>query len=412
MSEDLTTPPSPKNMQSEFSLGMAQTKNPNYKTRAFAEAAEDYLKAYFKAGDKKPSAYQVGEKGDHFETYAEDLVSICDILGQPRTPFCGSFEDRVKVLDIIRVSKRTPVVKHLVEELWGLKFTKMEARPEHRVIEGLLGGSAVAPKDISNALVTMQKNGRLKAFLESASQNGSASHKADLNEFFDILSDGIEASEQLARDYLESMLLIGAALLYFRFQRALMDESEAKLKRDEMYAILKKRLGKETDSALEAALGRIGRAYRKSLAEHLSIEEPPLSDKKALWSFYQKSLEEIPKFLDRVFAGENFYKSLAGIPNLPRIEREDNAEEASTTEVKQPEAKMAQAIFRESVDDYLKKFNKKKPEEQALVIDSAFLAYENLSDFFGKLEPDTLRKKRKSLKTQIQRLQELEQRLD
>ncbi len=337
----------------------------------------------------------VADKGDsHFGYYADALVKIKGILEKDGDTFVVPETERDALLkEIISHRRKRPIV-FFARELWGLDFSK-DIKPLRKANadRALKANKAKPLKVHPGELVSTE---HLWNYLNQWENADTSTLSVDLEEFNQVLTGCIFIFKKRSRQFEEAKLLLGASIIFVHLQKSLMLPEEAQSEDVSFKQSLEIVLNK-SDAALKSDIQRLSSGYRSKLAAYLNIPEPEYSDPKALFEFYKASVSVIPEYLEKRFSDE-------GISLQANANKTSNQDQGAT-------AKRARALLSEPLDDYLKKFKKKKPEEQALVIDSAFLAYENLSDFFGKLEPDALRKKRKSLKAQIQRLQELEGKL-
>ncbi|CAA6679313.1 MULTISPECIES: hypothetical protein [unclassified Lentimonas] len=394
---NIITDTSPLKKQNEFSLGDQETKveKPKFKYMepCFVEAVADFLKP-----ESTLTKNAVAQKGDkHFDRYSDELITISKIVGQPENIKNIPSKQRAEVLDIIRCSNVPKPLRFFANELWNLDFQK-DALKAGGANQALASKSPQTGLDYDRKDSCVQK---LKTLLKGHNEEKQLS--ADqLDSLIDSLTQSTEQAAAQSRRYLTGMLYIGAALIFFRFQCALLDKADAQALHGRLLSALNRHFNKSTRTALDATLGRIRRAYIKTIAYHLEEPEPDLKDKKDLWSLYTRSIEEIPILVERYFEGNLNDSYLTGIPYLPTVPGKRKVKSSKEPPEWALHIKSLKSLF-EATDPGS---NDKKHFDGGFV-DATMFSLERLTNILSKQEPSTLHGCKQSIQEQIERLESL-----
>jgi hypothetical protein len=396
MKTDTITDTPPLKKQNEFSLGDQETKveKPKFKYMepCFVEAVAEFLRH-----ESTLTRNAVAQKGDkHFDRYSEELIAIRDTIGPPDKNKQIPADQRTEVLDLIRCSSAAKPLLFLANRLWGLDFKKEALRADSGSQSTVLNQSEIQQEKERGDSSPVA----LKSFLEK--------HNADkplsVNQMEDLiqsLAQGTKQAEAQSRIYIETMLYIGAALIFFRFQCALLDKEEAKALHDRLLVALNLNFRKTTKSALDSTLGRIRRAYLKAMSAYQEIQTPELSDKKTLWNLYKNSLPQIPKLVDRYFSGDLSEKYFNGIPYLPKIPGSESEKKTQSPEWAR-HVKALRAMFEASDPD-----SDKDNDFDERYVESTMFSLERLTGILALQDNQTLYSYKVTIEDQIKRLESL-----
>ena len=356
--ERLTNKASPKEMQSAQPVGEQDIKGqkhdikPAVASNAAAKPLEDTVKSKRpEAVDESQCSYMktgfieevttfllpnstiivnaVATKGDkHFYRYSDDLIQIRDLIGPPADKVEIPKDCESQILELLYLSSSPKPLVFLVKELWGLDLNRGVIHEKSDPLADIKSKGRNEYTDLEVVDEGIESHQKLTHLLKSNCSSNQMLSPEQMDEFFKSLTAESVNADRLARQYLESILSIGAALIFFRFQCALQSKEEAKELSNRLHAALKVYFNKRTESALKSALGRISRAFRTAMSSHLGVQEPAIGDKEALWDFYTKSVPEIPILVNRYFDGDFDQTYLSGIPFIPQADVGDPKNEA------------------------------------------------------------------------------------
>jgi|GEM_PF-3334517 len=424
--DDLSATP-PSKVQNADSLGKQSEKKFKYQNEGFVDEVRNYLQPGSKTAKTKVGAGIC----KHFYRHAEEMLEIRDLLGVP-PPKGERMESKVStgqwsaILEIIRVSNHPKPLKFFVSELWGLNFSKARVEVKstggNESFDGNRGsdGNDLTITDGNVELVESEifYDGReavtqLREILTDSATEQRAMSESELISFTSVFAESTKVAIDQTRQYLETMLLIGAGMIFMRFQRRLLDKAEYSAFDAKIRAVLKDRFRSVSEDALKSTLGRISRAYRHAMSVHLDVEDPKLGDYEKLWDFYKKSLREIPALVDRYIEGGFDYKDLIGIPFLPSIGDKEEKEPKPPSE--KPEwhkyLKLLRPLFKAAEEGYLEEFIKKRSKEIGVTVEATLFTLEHIKEFYVSVDSCGITAHTGEIKKEVQEMHEVVQRI-
>lgn len=396
---------SPRKMQNAQSQG-ADLKNQKFNYQR--EEVVDAVRAYFQfGGSAKAKLAAVLDVYKHFYRHAGELAEVCEILGTPpkkgESLLDGVWRRELPIImEIIMISEHSKPLKFFISELWGVSFKKERASLNTLESEKNLngnskeeGGRSLSSADngvelIDSELVYEGRDAikQLRQILSESSEDQRALTHAEVTSFVSAFAGATKAAVDQTREYLETMLLIGAGVLFMRFQRRLLDVSEYKSLDQKIKTSLRGHLKSVSESAFKSTLGRISRAYRHALSVHMGVGDLQLSDHARLWEFYQNSLPEIPRLVDKYIAGGFDYRHLNGIPFLPKMgEEKEKATKSKPLKADWEEhLRLLKVLFRASEGGYLGEFVRTRGKSLTEDVDATLFGIEKIKEFYELLD--------------------------
>lgn len=419
---------SPDKMQNAHFRGEGAEKPKfNYQCEDFVDEVRDYLQP-----DSEGAKACVGDNiYKHFYRHSAELLKIRRIIGAPpckrgHVPVEVTREQRFAVLEVILISEHPKPLKFFVSELWGLDFSKAQLEVKSvdgngRINENVSSGGTgltMADGDVDLVESEIFYDGReainqLRRILSDSSAEQRAMTKSELASFASVFAESTKVAIDHTRQHLETMLLIGAGMIFMRFQRRLLEKAEYKSFDDNIRAVLREHFRSVSDGALKSTLGRISRAYRHAMSVHLATDSPLLSDHAKLWEFYKKSLPEIPALVDRYIEGGFDYRDLNGIPFLPSMGNDGEKEPKPTPEKPEWEKyiKLLRILFKAAEAGRLEKFVKARSETLPDVIEATLFSIEKIREFYEAAGRERISAHSDEIQKEVQFMNEVAQRI-
>jgi hypothetical protein len=321
---------------------------------------------------------------------------------------------------MIRISEYPKPLKYFVSELWNLDFSAARVEVVSADGNGSSGGNGSTMVDGDVELIESEifyhgneAVAQLRQMLTDSASEHRAMSESELMSFTSVFAESTKVAIDQTRQYLETMLLIGAGMIFMRFQRRLLDKAEYSAFDAKIRTVLKDRFRSVSDNALKSTLGRISRAYRHAMSVHLGLKIPQLSNYEKLWDFYIKSLPEISSLVDRYIEGGFDYKDLIGIPFLPSIADKEEKEQKPTPEKPEWEKylKILRALFKAAEQGYLEEFIKNRGKEIDETVEATLFSLEHIKEFYVSLDSCGITAHTGEIQEEVQEMHEVVQRI-
>lgn len=389
---------------------MPKVQSLNFKAPAFAPAVEKHIK------EKVALPPEISKPFSNYGRFLKDLYAALNYNEDEQIYTLPEPEYDAWVAKVQAHKHRAPI-EHLAMELFQIDLSvdgrKQQAHITQSSTTPVQTPHDDSPRDVSTqALEIIPHPKDILIQLSVEAEGRELEHEAWARGVANLIG----WLQETERKRLEIQLYLGAAMVVVRLKARRLLKDNA----DELLASF--------DLALESALGKSGKAlltesyricaaYRYAMTMYLSGgKETEIPDLKPaahaeLKKFNDKALPKISEFLRKYDEGKIPHAWISGMPNIAKASAlaiggsGNKAGNKSTAH--EADAKRARSLLSGPVQMYVAKFEKKDLKEKKLIVESAFLGYGNMTDFFEKVDQSLINEHRDDIIALSKRLLQL-----
>lgn len=389
---------------------MTKVQSLNFKDPAFAPAVEEHIK------EKVALPPEISKPFSNYGRVLRDLYAALNYNGDEQVYTLPEPEYDAWVAKVQAHTHRAPI-EYLAMKLFEIDLSADGRKQQAHSIQSITTTAQTPhddrPRDASTQaldIIPQPKDILIQLSVEAEGQD--LEHEAWARGVADLIG-WLQATE---RKRLEIQLYLGAAMVLVRLKARRLLKDKA----DELLASF--------DEALESALGKSGKAlltesyricaaYRYAMTMFLSegrdTEIPDLKPAAhaELKKFNDRAIPKISEFLRKYDEGKIPHAWISGMPNISKasalaIKGSGNSSGKKST-AHEADARRARSLLSGPVEMFVAKFEKKVLKEKKLIVESAFLGYGNMTDFFEKVDQSLINEHRDDIIALSKRLLQL-----